>query len=108
MTATAAGTETLSRPAGDLQFGRLSGHGIIEPELFDLPSTATVDPSSGSEFRVHLGMSVTTATVNVLGVVASVVAAALPSTDLFALPYDFDNNDLIDFGDNAHFRGAFS
>ncbi|TWU27908.1 choice-of-anchor I family protein [Novipirellula artificiosorum] len=76
---------------------------------FSRRSTDSVilDPTTGNVTGLGLDLEVTDGSVGIGGVSADAGVGTLPNTELFAMPYDFDNNGSIDFGDYAHFRDAF-
>ena len=68
---------------------------------------AKLIPSEGSIKGYSVNFTSVGSTLSVSGVVTDVDVAANTSTQLYALPYDFDNNSRVDFSDYANFRDAF-
>ena len=55
-----------------------------------------------------LGLEITAATLDVEGVdEPQIIFAAAPETELWAVPYDVDDNDVVDLGDLAFFAQSY-
>lgn len=76
----------------------------FEPSFGD---DAAIVPSEGSIKGYDVEFTAIDTDLTVSGVVTDVAVPGAATTQLYALPYDFDNNGVVDFSDYANFRDAF-